>query len=425
MLKRTFVVFLFLLVIGCSKKQSEAPFHVYLLLENEISNRVSIVFHSREKYEAPTVFYNDSESVGGRSNMLKSDYCVSEKFKAADGVRWVHQVSLDSLKPGKSYYFRAGDKEGKLSEWIDFKLPDPKAKRIRFVVGGDFGSSSDKRKLMEHAAKLEPDFAVLGGDYAYVEADLNMYNHWDAWLNSWQKIMVTPSGNLIPFIAAIGNHEVDSEISKIPDKAPYYFSFLPQNDLKSYFVRTLSNRIAFYILDSGCIYSHKTQKEWLAKQLESKKNRKFKFAIYHVPLFNTFREENDLETKNGRLEWQGLFENYSIDAAFEHNDHTFKRTFRMKGEEKDENGILYLGDGGWGMPPRPLREPVPDYLKKAATLQHFWLVEIEGDNVTYRAVGLDGRVFDVYPEDHPEAEEAQRVFKEITSQHITPVVGAN
>src|SRR5690606_16033007 len=95
--------------------------------------------------------------------------------------------------------------------------------------------------------------------------------------------------------------------------------------------------------------------------------------------------------------WIPSFERYGLTAVFENDHHTFKRTHRIRNRERDdENGILYLGDGCWGVQPRP----VPDlkdawWLAKAESRNHLWFVELDPDGSSkFEAIDAKGEVFD-------------------------------
>jgi hypothetical protein len=81
--------------------------------------------------------------------------------------------------------------------------------------------------------------------------------------------------------------------------------------------------------------------------------------------------------------------------VIEHHDHTYKRTHRMLDGLKDDNGILYLGDGSWGKvrTPAPLEER--SYLAVAHEAYHMSVHRIEGKERFHVALSDTGRVVDV------------------------------
>jgi acid phosphatase type 7 len=60
----------------------------------------------------------------------------------------------------------------------------------------------------------------------------------------------------------------------------------------------------------------------------------------------------------------------------------------------DKNGLIFLGDGSWGM----LRPPIPlerrPYLATASMAYHLTLHRLEADRQIHAAITHDGRVVD-------------------------------
>ena len=76
---------------------------------------------------------------------------------------------------------------------------------------------------------------------------------------------------------------------------------------------------------------------------------------------------------------------------------------------------LYLGDGCWGQSARTVDAQLRWYEAKAATLQHFWYVDVSRDGAEYRAVNKAGQVFDVYPPNALGAKEAEAIYASLAT----------
>ena len=111
-----------------------------------------------------------------------------------------------------------------------------------------------------------------------------------------------------------------------------------------------------------------------------------------------------------RTAWLSIFDKHRLTAGLEHHDHVFTRTKLLRNGAPDPEGTLYVGDGCWGMPARKVDPGVRWYQVKAASLQHFWVVDVSRDRVEYRAISKEGKVFDVYPPDARGAKRADRVY---------------
>ena len=90
-----------------------------------------------------------------------------------------------------------------------------------------------------------------------------------------------------------------------------------------------------------------------------------------------------------------LFDKHGLTAAFENHDHVLKRTKLLKNNKVDPDGTLYLGDGCFGQYRRPLSEENHRwYHEKTQSIEHFWLVDVTKEGVTYRAISPTGELLD-------------------------------
>ena len=101
------------------------------------------------------------------------------------------------------------------------KRPD----RISFVTGGDMMHSPDFHKGgVKAMASRAPNFALLGGDLAY--ANGQSWERWLDWIEEYADHAVSEDGYSIPFIVAIGNHEVNGGYGKTPKEAPMFYNLI-------------------------------------------------------------------------------------------------------------------------------------------------------------------------------------------------------
>ena len=83
----------------------------------------------------------------------------------------------------------------------------------------------------------------------------------------------------------------------------------------------------------------------------------------------------------------------------------------LRENKPNRRGTLYLGDGGWGMNTRKVEPELRWYEEKAASIQHFWRVDVTRSRVEYRAINKEGKVFDVYPPNAAGAKAAEEVYE--------------
>jgi len=307
----------------------------------------------------------------------------------------VHTVELQGLKPDTEYQFQIGSINA--SAIYKFKtLPKILTTPLRFVVGGDVfhDSVEDLEKMNIQTAKTSPAFALQGGDLAYSRKKVDS---WLTWMKVWTKTMVTPSGLLIPIIPALGNHDIEKH-GEEPADAPIYTCLFRYPNRLPYYTFDAGDYLALTVLDSGHTSAvDGKQLEWLKNSLKQRVHYKHKFALYHVPAYPSHRRFESKKSAVIREHWVPLFDKYGLHAAFENHDHCYKRSYPLKNNVKNSKGVLYLGDGAWGVAePREPKTKSEDtwYLAKTAAKQHFILVTLKPNSRTFDAIDHKGKRFD-------------------------------
>jgi hypothetical protein len=114
-----------------------------------------------------------------------------------------------------------------------------------------------------------------------------------------------------------------------------------------------------------------------------------------VPAYPSVRALADAQPTRIRTQWVPLFENAGVQLAFENHDHAYKRTKPMLGGVTNSDGIVFAGDGAWGV---DLRTPDASrtYLQGAQARHHAFLVTISNTGRTIEAVDKAGVVFDSF-----------------------------
>lgn len=423
-LRRVRSVLLAAFVFGLSSGlPAFSPQHVVFTWQGDTGTTLTVNYQTLgDRKVVPQVFY-DTQPREGR--VAEYRHRAEGRSFQVPGVkdRWVHRVELTGLTPGSTIYLTAGDPALGTSREIKVRTIPHDDRPLRFIAGGDLDAKHGTRELLRTAAKFSPDFVLIGGDIAYDDGRLGNLGMWDSLLSYWTDEMVTPEGYAIPLVAAIGNHEVRGGYGGSPEDAPFYFAFLGQGpDSRSYFAHRFGANLVVFTLDSGHIASHEgAQTRWLEETLEKFKDVPFRAAQYHVPLYPSTRSLEDRWATLGRKHWLPLFDRHRLTVAFENHEHTFKRSHLLRNNEVvAEGGTLYLGDGAWGREQRPVTKGGRWYLKKAAQMLHFWVVDLDRNGMVYRAIDRHGRTFDVYPADAPGAAEAEALYSTIRSHYILP-----
>ena len=324
----------------------------------------------------------------------------------------LRRVELAKLKPGTLYEFGIGDQTEEVTHFWRFRtMPAELTKPLRFVEGGDMMHTRDMVDAMNsRMQQLDPDFAMVIGDLAYANGVAG--TRWIDWLQSWRQYSVAKGKRLIPLVVGIGNHEVRGHYNgKIPDDAPYFYSLFALPGDRSYYALDFGQYLSLVVLDSAHTQPVVgAQSQWLQQALAERTAQQFLFAGYHFPAYGTSKGPADGLAIDAplsieiRKHWIPHFERFGASVLFEHDHHNFKRTQRIRKEQRDDaNGLLYLGDGSWGVRPRTV--PNLDeawWLVKAEPRNHLWEIEMRPDGTaSICAMDAAGEAFDQVELDRP------------------------
>lgn len=315
--------------------------------------------------------------------------------------RSIHTAEITGLIPDGEYEFQVDGYD----ETLRFRtMPASLEERpVKVGIGGDVDVGSIPDAMTAAIASHDPDFLVVGGDHPYEDARAQNFWRWYRYMESWFRLARAPDGRMLPLVMAMGNHEVrygyaqnhpdfDNTAAWRDRYATYFYrSFAFPGD-PGYGVLDFGEYLSLIILDSDHSNLIVNQVDWLAGVLDERRDRAHLFPIYHVPAYNSHRSFNDEFSARVRNHWVPLFEQAGVKLSFEHHDHTYKVTKPLLNNQEHTNGIVFLGDGLWGIGSR-----VPDtsrwYLQAASSQHHVHLVTITPTNRIVQTVGTNGQFF--------------------------------
>lgn len=371
------------------------PPAVYLQWQRDPTTTMTVHWHTTNKTDT-TLQFRESKSAGWQS-AKGTNVPMPDQNKG----RTIHTVELTGLKPKSDYVFRFGEQ----SKEFKFRtMPSDLSEPVRFIEGGDV---YHKREWMDQmnglAAKFDPAFVVLGGDLAYANnrnSTVESVSRWYDYFDSWKKAAVTADGRLLPMLVVLGNHEVKGFWGQGAEKAPGFYALFSMPGQEGYNHLDFGKYLTLLLLDSGLTHPVKgPQTDWLQKILSARQKTPHIFPIYHIPAYPSVRDdhggENGTITQDIRDVWCPLFEKYGVKISFEHHDHAYKRTVPLRADKEDPKGIIYLGDGAWGVTLRGTEpEGRRDYIAKAGAIRHFFVVTLYKDQRHITAVNDKGEIFD-------------------------------
>jgi acid phosphatase type 7 len=389
-----FRIFICSLIFYVSGIQATSLSHetVYLTWQRSPSTTMTIQWISAVNEKNCAIFYREKKGNGPWKKVVGKSIVFPKMPQ-----HLLHSVELQGLLPSTEYFFSFIPDQ---KQYQFVTAPSLLTKDFRFVVGGDL--YHDEIEWMEktslEAAATSPLFAVLGGDIAYSVASryftTEKTERWLDWVKSWHKTMVTPEGNLIPVIAAIGNHDIVGQYDQTPEQAIIFSSLFPMPGPQIYNLLDFGDFLTLWLLDSG----HgnpvgEKQSIWLEKTLKERQSTMHRIAVYHVPAYPSARSYNNNISQEIRQFWVPLFEKFGVQTVFEHHDHMYKRTYPLLKNRVNKEGVVYLGDGGWGVAkPRKLRSK-KNYVEKYGSMRHFILVVLSTEERCMQAIS-DGKIVD-------------------------------
>ncbi len=136
----------------------------------------------------------------------------------------------------------------------------------------------------------------------------------------------------------------------------------------------------FFMLDSNKVPDGE-QIEWLKRELAASQAQ-VKVAVYHHPGLTVGLHENSLAV---RQRWMPLFEQHGVDLVLNGHNHGYEHSI--------QNGVDYVVTGGGGATVYPCVDDQP-WLITCIAVNHFLIVDIEGEKISVTALGTEGQTID-------------------------------
>tara|TARA_R100001143_G_C3361063_1_gene135829 strand:- start:12441 stop:14063 length:1623 start_codon:yes stop_codon:yes gene_type:complete len=325
----------------------------------------------------------------------------AESYTFPETSAWLHRVELTGLKPGTTYsVLLKSDRIA--SNPFTFRTAPKDREAFTFIVGSDTQSETEERKQMTaHAATLDPEFIMMSGDL--VMRGLSEVE-WDNWFDEWHELMVTDDGRRVPIIPAMGNHDVRGWImGDFEIDAAFFANRFNLPEPQNYYALEYGDGFLIITLDSGHTSAfdellewfpntgyyeggqHKVrsshdgqQRDWLEQTLKDHRNNTWKMIHYHINAFATSQQYWESQRYGRRImhqSWIPLFEEYGIDLIHEGHGHRLKRSHPVKDGEIHEEGVTYIGEGGWGT-----HMSMPDplwFVADKGNEHHFWQISLD------------------------------------------------
>jgi large repetitive protein len=296
-----------------------------------------------------------------------------------DQVR-VHEGLICDLLPSTTYTYRVGGPEAWSAEHQFTTAPDPAEDQVplRFVVLGDsnFGYNT-WGTLTDAVAVHAPDLVIHTGD---VLQGGHSQPEWEAWFTEAQELL----GD-VPLIIAHGNHD---------DLAGLYFAHVVHPGNEEFFSFDWAN--AHFVFLNDCEREEDVtlveEVTFLADDLAAA-TQTWTFAFHHRPPYCS----HDGGNQTIREAWCPLYDQHHVDIVFNGHWHLYERMvpiYDQAAAASPAEGTIYVVTGGAGAAMYDCGES--DLTHLCEETNHYVVVDIDGDDLTFSAYRKDGSLLDSF-----------------------------
>jgi acid phosphatase type 7 len=391
------------------EEETERPLALYLTWQRDPTTTMTIQWHTR----------GDTGEASLEHGPLGSEDLTRIQAQSHPMVfsdRTIHTVELTGLEPDSEHRFRLNNVTREMNSPF-YKLrtmPATAHRPIRVAVGGDvLHQAAWMEEVNRHAMRYDPDFIVWGGDLAYSDGREDRVQREYTFFEVMMNTLIADDGRVVPVLMGIGNHEIRGGFYWGHDRgreayedtnefresiAPYYYNLFAFPGHPGYDVLDFGDYMSLIFLDSdhsGPVEG--TQTEWLEETLSSREGMRHLFPVYHVPAYPSVRNVDGATSQRIRQHWHPLFERYGVQVAFENHDHAYKRTVPIRQEQEHEDGIVFIGDGAWGVGERKVHVAEETwYLARSQSIRHLILMTLQEDFQDFKVISREGKLIDHY-----------------------------
>eukprot|EP01114_Cavostelium_apophysatum_P012731 TRINITY_DN2915_c0_g1_i2.p1 TRINITY_DN2915_c0_g1~~TRINITY_DN2915_c0_g1_i2.p1 ORF type:complete len:253 (+),score=25.47 TRINITY_DN2915_c0_g1_i2:509-1267(+) len=178
------------------------------------------------------------------------------------------------------------------------------------------------------------NFMFLAGDLSYADGFQDVWDDYGK--------MITPFSEQIPWMTALGNHEIFwlfvPYLYRYNMPQDFYYSFNYQN---VHFISLNSEEVEFW--------HSSDQYKWLEKDLKSVNSTETPWIIagWHTPWYSSNHAHND-SGDDMRVYFEDLLNKYNVDLVLSGHIHAYERTTPMYNFEPNPNGPVYIVNGCGG-----------------------------------------------------------------------------
>jgi hypothetical protein len=251
-----------------------------------------------------------------------------------------HHGLVRNLRPDTRYRYRVRHR-GAPPVTGTFRTAPDRPRPFRFAAFGDMGVTDAASDVMGLLQRSRPDLAFLVGDLCYAnpggglaETAVNQ-SVWDQWF-----AQVTPSASGIPWMPAVGNHEMEPGFGELGYDGFLSRFALPGGGPSPVTWAFRYGNVGFVALD-GNDASHEiprnrgylgtAQDDWLERTLAGlRRDPLVDFIVvgFHHCAFST----NAVHASDAgvRDRWSPIFDRHAVDLVVNGHNHSYERTVPIR-----------------------------------------------------------------------------------------------
>jgi Icc-related predicted phosphoesterase len=252
-----------------------------------------------------------------------------------------------------------------------FRVGRKPNEEFRFAAFGDTRTGhSVHRAVIEAVARERIDFVANSGDL--VDRG-GVKSQWERFFKIEKPLLVKA-----PIIPAIGNHDWSGR-----QYFRRYFMLSRWTGDRRYFIKDWGN-LRILSVDSGIECREGcAQYRFAEKALaEGAKQNKLMMIQLHFPPYSAGKHGNNTAVQKPVTD---LARRYGVELVVTGHDHNYERTKKI-------DGTTFVVTGSAGAPIRPVSPT--KYTAHARTEPHYVLFDVTYEQITLRAINLEGEVFD-------------------------------
>jgi hypothetical protein len=269
------------------------------------------------------------------SNQVTFTGTSSEAATVSSAVYYSNKVTITPLAPSTSFVYRVGDGVN-WSPVYEFKTQDPYTYSVMFVGDPQIGASGSVTNdtygwsnTLNKAVTQFPNmsFIMSAGDQVETNNDEDQY---DAYLSPSQL-------RSLPVATVVGNH--DGAVNYT-----YHFNQPNQSTLGS----TSASPGDYYYTKGDSLFmvlntnnsSAAAHVQFMKETAAAVPNAKWKFVTFHHDIYGAGTHSLEDSIKNLRAGLFPTFDELNVDMIFMGHDHSYVRTFVMKGDIPQKNQLV-------------------------------------------------------------------------------------